>query len=253
MTYEPTLPPEHVERIRRWHERAYAAARAEAGDDGRTFHHLGLTLHVPPQVQPIAGMSHPLGEAVLAEARDGDRVLDMGTGCGVNAILAASRSRDVVAVDVNPHAVEAARGNAARNGVADRVTVLESDVFAAVEGDFDLIVFDPPFRWFAPRDLLERATTDAGYAALTRFFRDVRGYLRPGGRVLLFFGTTGDLPYVRRLVGEAGFAATEVSREELVRDGWRVEYVTFRLTRDATRPQGDRAGGVGDGCAEGSG
>lgn len=71
--------------------------------------------------------------------------------------------------------------------------------------------------------------------------------------MLLFFGTSGDLPYVRRLIGEAGFGAAEVNRRELVKDGWGVEYVTLRLTGGATRSQGDRAGGVGDGCAEGKG
>ena len=40
---------------------------------------------------------------------------------GVNAVLAASRSLEVLAVDINPHALAAAQDNAARNGVADRI------------------------------------------------------------------------------------------------------------------------------------
>jgi release factor glutamine methyltransferase len=52
----------------------------------------------------------------------------------------------VVTVDLNPSAVEAAKANAARNGVADRVVVRRSGVFESVDGRFDLIVFDPPFR-----------------------------------------------------------------------------------------------------------
>ena len=68
---------------------------------------------------------------------------------------------------MNPYAVAAAVANAARNGVADRTRFCESDLFAAVDGSFDLIVFDPPFRWFAPRDLLERAFADENYEALT--------------------------------------------------------------------------------------
>jgi release factor glutamine methyltransferase len=79
--------------------------------------HLGTTLRVPPDVQPITRMSHLLGQAVLDEVRAGDRVLDMGTGSGVNAILAARTAARVLAVDTSAAAVEAARANAAANGV----------------------------------------------------------------------------------------------------------------------------------------
>ena len=229
--YRPELPPEEVERIRRWHENAYRSMRAEAGETGQRFEYLGLTLDVPPEVMPIAGVADLFGNAVLAEVRDGDRVLDMGTGSGVNAILAAMTATDVVAVDVNPHAVEAARRNAARNGVAERVDVRHSDVFEAVDGDFDLIIFDPPFRWFAPRDLLELAATDENYRAMTEFFRNAGRYLRPDGRMLIFFGTSGDLGYLRRLMAEEGFAVEVLAQRELSKDGARVDYYTFRLTR----------------------
>ncbi|MBF6591770.1 MAG: 50S ribosomal protein L11 methyltransferase [Ktedonobacterales bacterium] len=54
----------------------------------------------------------------------GDRVLDVGTGSGILAIAAAKLGASrVLALDVSPVAVEAARANAAANGVADRVEV----------------------------------------------------------------------------------------------------------------------------------
>jgi release factor glutamine methyltransferase len=227
--YVPTVSEAYAERIREWHENAYATAKGEAVTD-QTFTYLGRTIVVPPHVQPITGVSHLLGNAVLAEVRDDDRVLDMGTGSGVNAILAAAKSTDVVAVDINPVALAAARANAARNGVADHIDVHHSDVFSDVEGRFDLVVFDPPFRWFAPRDLQEVAITDENYGAMTRFFRAARQYLTERGRMLIFFGTSGDLGYLERLADEEGFTKEVLAREDLVRDGWRVEYLTFRMT-----------------------
>ncbi len=219
-----------AERIQVWHESAYANGRAE-GRAEQTFSYLGTSLVVPPQVMPVNAVSHLLGEAVLAEVRDGDRVLDMGTGCGVNAILAATTAGDVVAVDINPVAVEAARRNAERNGVGDRIEVRESDVFSHVEGEFDLIVFDPPFRWFAPRDMFEVAMTDENYAAMTRFFREARQHLTPGGRMLIFFGTSGDLDYLHQLAAEESFTSEVLAQHNLEKDGWRVDYYTFRMTQ----------------------
>src|SRR3972149_6876211 len=146
--YIPMVSEEHAERIKQWHENAYQVAKAGAASRQEVkFDYLGRTIVVPPQVQPITGVSHLLGKTVLDEVRESDRVLDMGTGSGVNAILAASKSADVVAVDINPVAVEAARNNAVLNGVADRIEVRSSDVFSNVDGEFDLIIFDPPFRW----------------------------------------------------------------------------------------------------------
>jgi release factor glutamine methyltransferase len=179
--YAPTVSDEDVRRIRRWHDSAYEEGRAD-GAEPRTFSYLGMTIVVPPDVMPVTPVSHLLGEAVLAETREGDRVLDMGTGSGVNAVLAASKATEVLAVDINPKAVDAAQANAERNGMADRVQVRHSDVFSAVDDRFDLIIFDPPFRWFAPRDLLEAAMADEDYHSLTTFFRQAREHLTDSGR-----------------------------------------------------------------------
>jgi release factor glutamine methyltransferase len=225
--YHPTIQAADADRIRRWHESAYAAGKADGGAT-RNFTYLGLTLVVPPSVMPITGVSQLLGEAVLAEVREGDRVLDMGTGSGVNAILAASKGAEVVAVDINPEAVATARANAQRNGVT--VEVRESDLFSHVNGRFDLVIFDPPFRWFAPRDLFEAAMTDENYRSLTTFFRTIREHLAEGGRMLVFFGTSGDLGYLRHLIDDEGFSTDIVAQKELIRDDWSVEYFTFRIT-----------------------
>jgi release factor glutamine methyltransferase len=92
--FVPMADRERAERIRQWHEGAYASGKAE-GRSEQTFSYLGRSLVVPPGVMPITGVSHLLGKAVLAEVRAGDSVLDMGTGSGVNAILAAATAQNV--------------------------------------------------------------------------------------------------------------------------------------------------------------
>ena len=226
------MPDDQVRAIARWHEDAYAAMKAEAGT-GQRFAYLGLDLWVPAEVMPITAISRLLGDAVVAEVRGGDRVLDMGTGCGVNALLAARVSDSVIGVDVNPVAIESARANSEANGLADRIEFRQGDVFDTVPEAFDLVVFDPPFRWFPARDLLESAITDPGYRTLATFFGQVRDHLRPGGRLLMFFGSSGDLAHFRTLASRAGFIPEVLRRHDLERDGHLVEYVTFRLTLPA--------------------
>lgn len=228
MSYRSKLTDDRIVELRDWHERAYQELRTARE---RTLSYLGLELVVPPGVFAPTPTSDLLGRAVIDECTGADRVLDVGTGSGVNAILAARAGADVLGVDVNPASVAAAERNAERNGVAARFAV--SDVFERVDGAFDLMVIDPPFRWFAPRDLAERAITDEGYAATARFFDGVPERLRPGGRVLMFFGTSGDQEHILGLAEGVGLRAEVVATRRLARRGTTVDYSTFRLTRPA--------------------
>jgi release factor glutamine methyltransferase len=121
--------------------------------------------------------------------------------------------------------------NAARNGVTDRIDFRESDVFSAVSGKFDLMIFDPPFRWFTPRDLLEASMADENYGAMTRFVTSAAQYLAPNGRILMFFGTSGDLDHLYRLIDENGFDRKIIASRELVRPEMSVWYHTLRLEK----------------------
>ncbi len=94
-----------------------------------------------------------LCELVLAEIRNQKpaienlRVLDVGTGSGVIALTLAAAwpEADVAAVDISPDALALARENSARLGHSERVQFSQSDLFAAVTGEFDLIVANLPY------------------------------------------------------------------------------------------------------------
>ena len=65
---------------------------------------------------------------------------------------------------------------------------------------FDLIVFDPSVELIAQKSLQVGDGRPGIYQALTRFFREARRRLTAKGRILIFFGTSGDLGYLRHLV-----------------------------------------------------
>ncbi|MBM0123808.1 DUF7059 domain-containing protein [Pimelobacter simplex] len=84
--------------------------------------------------------------AQLTLRHDVGRALDLGTGCGVQALHLATHSDRVVATDVNQRALAIARFNAALNDVDDKVDVRDGSFFAPVAGErFDLIATNPPF------------------------------------------------------------------------------------------------------------
>lgn len=73
-----------------------------------------------------------------------DSALDLGSGCGIQALLASRHAGRVVATDLNPRAVEVTAFNAALNHVD--VESVEGDLFEPVRGrTFDLLVSNPPF------------------------------------------------------------------------------------------------------------
>src|SRR6185312_16852143 len=89
--------------------------------------------------------------------REGE-VLDMGTGSGVCAVIAARHARRVVAVDINAEAVRCAGINARMNHLEHKIDVRHGDLFAPVAGErFDLVLFNPPFLLGTPRDDRDRA------------------------------------------------------------------------------------------------
>lgn len=128
----------------------------------------------------------------------GSRVLDLGTGSGINGVFAAQWARQVIAADINPAAVRCAKINALLNQVEDRMEVRQGDLFAPVAGEqFDVILFNPPFFKGEAKDALEKAFF--GSAMAPRFAHELASHLTPGGICLLLLSSIGDDAFLNAL------------------------------------------------------
>jgi methylase of polypeptide subunit release factors len=115
--------------------------------------------------------------AALTPRRRGGRALDVGTGNGVHALLAAADHEQVIATDVNPRALAFTEINAAMNAISNVETRLGS-LFEPVAGEqFDLITCNAPYvvspesRWQyrdggLPADELSRRVVESAARAL---------------------------------------------------------------------------------------
>ena len=105
---------------------------------------------------------------------------DIGTGTGVLAAVLARRDvESVVATDQDPRALACALENIARLGLADRVQVVDADLFP--EGRASLVVCNPPWLPARPGSAIESAVYDEDSRMLLGFLRGLAAHLVPGG------------------------------------------------------------------------
>ncbi len=160
-----------------------------------------LIFNVNPAVLVPRADTEVLVEEALARIEGSIRVLDVGTGSGVIAIALAHEKPEiqVTALDCSEPALEVARGNAQRNGVAERVTCLTGDLAALPPGPFSVVVSNPPYipsgdwqklmpevRDYEPRLALDGG--DDGLEAYRQLAVQARQVLVHGGWLLVEVG-----------------------------------------------------------------
>jgi release factor glutamine methyltransferase len=181
----------------------------------------------PAQVYQPEADTFLLLAAAQAEVKPGDRVLELGTGSGSIA-AALVQDCDIVATDINPHAVFCARGKG--------LDVVQSDLCSGIRGTFDLVIFNPPYLPTQPDeridDWLEYALDGGatGRAVIERFAISVGDVLAPGGRILLLISSLTGLSAVREIFVGHNFSA-DVIRRQTVEDE---ELFVLRITGTRT-------------------
>lgn len=195
-------------------------------------------------VNPKVLIPRPETEGVLERLMDlaGDevdekaiRILDVGTGSGILAIVAALEfpNAQVTAVDKSEDALEVARQNALRHQVIDRIEFLEIDAkrgWEFPENDFyDYILSNPPYIVSEGLDQLmpdvrkyePRAALDGGPDGLTCYRGIVAkgfSFLKPGGYFIFEVGDDQAGPVKQILQAQGGLDEIEINQDLSGRD-----------------------------------
>ncbi len=105
---------------------------------------------------------------------------DIGTGTGILAAVLARRGiQRIVATDQNVRAIDCARENLTRLGLANQIELVQADLFP--EGQASLIVCNPPWIPARPSSPLEYAIFDPESRMLKGFLHGLSAHLAPGG------------------------------------------------------------------------
>lgn len=133
--------------------------------------------------------ANAIGTYFTGNSRPVSRAVDIGCGAGPGAILAARAKPDapVFAVDINPSALRLTQLNAALNQTPN-VEARESNLLSGVDGDFDLIVANPPYLVDESKRAYRHGGGPLGAGLSLAIVDAALERLSPGGTLLLYTG-----------------------------------------------------------------
>lgn len=176
-----------------------------------------ILYQIHPQVYEPAEDTYLLADNLQVKRMS--RVMEIGTGTGIIAILAAKKASRVIATDINPHAIDCAVKNIVTNKTYN-VELRKGDLFEPVKGEkFDLILFNTPYLPSSTDEEIDEELNAAwnggsdGREVINRFLEDFNDYLNPGGKVQLVQSSLSDNGKTLKKLEELGLKASITASE----------------------------------------
>lgn len=182
----------------------------------RRVHVMGNTYHISGQVFNPKYYYTSQFMARHINVQPEDSVLDMGTGSGIQAITAGRAASRVLAVDINPEAVQYAARNVEVNGLSNRIAVMEGDLFSSIEREqkFSVILFTPPYMQGNIKCHFDHALFDCDKRLLRRFFKEAGAFIMPNGYVQMVYSSIADPESVVEISRECGWRHDLIAHEK---------------------------------------
>ena len=145
-----------------------------------SFFFKGFELEVLPGVYTPAEDSFLLASCV--EVPKNATCLDIGCGCGIQAINMALQGAKVIASDLSNEALQNTLLNVQKLGLEKRITVVKSDLFENIpKREYACIVFNPPYLPGNKKEDIAVCGGPKGYELLHRFLKEMPKYLAKTG------------------------------------------------------------------------
>lgn len=185
----------------------------------RTVKFLGYRFKIKKGVFPL---DSPFSHSSKTTARrlspkKTDEILDVGTGTGVQAIIAAKRgAKRVVAIDIDKKSLKCAKENVKIHRLENIVEVRKSSLFGSIKKNekFDLIISQLPFADVDYRTRIGRFLFDKDYKLHDKFLREAKKHLKQKGRIMIPSGTIANEQKLLNLIKKYKYKTVKVDTEK---------------------------------------
>jgi len=185
------------------------------------FHYNNLCITLHPEVYDPAEDTFLLLQSIKITSQD--KILELGTGCGLITLECARRGAHVISTDINPFAIQLTRRNIARNHhlLKGAIELRQGDLFSVLNHNelFHIIIFNPPY---LPTTKKERIggwfdiATDGGKNGLTvthRFLQKLHTHLYPSGCAYFIFSTLSKRSTLEQYLKDGQLSSEIVARQ----------------------------------------
>lgn len=181
----------------------------------------GASFYIFPEVYVPSDDTFLLADHL--NVSENSKILDICTGSGLLAIVAAKKAKSVVAIDINPYAVRCTKLNSKLNHVDDKVEVIRADLFSGftVDAKFDFIICNPPYlpvdEEMKIEDWLERSWNggSTGRKIIDKILDTVSSHIVEGGKLLMIQSSVSNFEESIKILREKGFDVEIEAEKEL--------------------------------------
>jgi len=158
------------------------------------------------------------------------RVLDMGTGSGILALGAAEKPevREVIAVDIDKQAIKELKEKKIK-----KIKIVQSDLFMNIGGNFDVIIFNPPYLPDEKRDYdVALAGGKKGHELIEKFLHSAKYRLNQDGFILIVFSNLTGKEEVDSMIKKEGYCQELLDKKSLA---FFEELYVYKITHNPSK------------------